>query len=467
MQKLVCVLILLCSALLIVSCKGKKETSNNTLVVNTELLQPGTATISAGAGLMDMKEYHELFSKLNTQKHRVSGKKISVITADKGLRITIDPSKLQKENGEAPGDEIEVNIIELTNAEELFKANATTVSNGKLLSSGGCYYIGMNSEQSKLKIKMGEALQVEFPVLKQSDMELFYAERDSAKALNWQRAGYALQPLSTTEDSLVFREAGYEPPPIFKGLMHDENGEAIVYRTLQKKVYLNDKMMTVQQLIDTLNKDGVKIVVDTVRPWPKLEEFDLSRGRVDTSYLEKMYGPEKQFVIRTVAQAEQAKAAKEERDAYNAMLEKNRKEARERWQSSSLVGALQKYYSPAPISQLGWINCDRFYEAPLNTEIECELPITFNGKSIQYFLLYTSINGCMQGHALVNNEGKMLINRQPAGTAVTIVAFTKMDGEIFHCKKNIVTGKDRKIVLQPEPITIAAFTKIFGRNVKV
>lgn len=458
MQKNFCVLVLLCSALYNISCNAKKVEKK--LTVAMALSEPVETAQPDEAEQISFAAYHNLFNQLSTQRYRVNAGKVSVVTADKGLKITVEPGKLEKENGAAPGEEdIQVDIIELTNAEELFKANASTTSNGRLLASGGCYYIGMTSGNSRLRVKKGEALQVEFPVLKQAEMELFYTERDSSGNMNWQRAGVALEAAATREVSLEFKETVYDDPPPMRGLMVNDSGEAIVYRTLDRKVFLQDRMMTVQQLIDTVNSTGIKIIVDTVRPWPKFSAAELARGRVDTNYLLKVFGPEKQFILKTTAQLQKEKAGKEK-------AEQLKKEAIEKWEPRSLAGALQKYYSPAPITRLGWINCDRFYGAPQEETLELELPITFNGTKVQYFLLYPSINACTNGEAMVSKEGKFLVGKQPSGTSLTVVAFTKMNGEIYHCKKTIVTGREKQLSLKPEVIATAAFNKMFGRNVK-
>ena len=202
MQKNFCVLLLLCSALYNISCNAKKVEKK--LAAITTLAQPVDTVRFEEAENISFAAYHNLFNQLNTQRYRVSAGKVSVVTADKGLRITVNPGKLEKENGEAPGEEILVDIIELTNPEELFKANATTVSNGRLLASGGCYYIGMTSGNSRLRVKKGEALQVEFPVLKQAEMELFYTERDPSGNMNWQRAGVALDAAASKLGALEF-----------------------------------------------------------------------------------------------------------------------------------------------------------------------------------------------------------------------------------------------------------------------
>ena len=135
-----------------------------------------------------ISEYATGFTDAVTQKFSISSKKKSVITGKKGLKIIVDPWVLEKENGTVVDGKIIVRLIELTNSEDLFKSNAATISDGRLLMSGGSYFIGMECNGEKLKIKKDKNLKVEFPILKGEEMQLFYGERDILQAMNWRRA---------------------------------------------------------------------------------------------------------------------------------------------------------------------------------------------------------------------------------------------------------------------------------------
>ena len=81
----------------------------------------------------------------------------------------------------------------MTTSNDLFKSNAATVSNGRLLASGGSYFIGMENNGQKIRLKKGHSLPVDFPVFAKEEMELFYGERDSAGSMNWVKAGNKLE----------------------------------------------------------------------------------------------------------------------------------------------------------------------------------------------------------------------------------------------------------------------------------
>ena len=95
------------------------------------------------------------------------------------------PNNLELENGKALGKNLKIELKELTNQMDLFKNNTQTVSNGKLLVSGGSYFIDITSDAEKVKLKKDKTMEVEFPKITNKNMELFYGERDSLNQMNW------------------------------------------------------------------------------------------------------------------------------------------------------------------------------------------------------------------------------------------------------------------------------------------
>lgn len=155
---------------------------------------------------INVSEFQRGYEQLITQQFTVSAREKTVITAEKGLKVTVNPSALIKNDGSPVSKAIEVSIIELTNSEDLFKSNAATMSNGKLLVSGGSYYIGMESDGQKLSIRKGSSLKVEFPKLRNGDMELFYGNRETG-SMNWIPANTSLK---SSAESLRFEDDSYE-----------------------------------------------------------------------------------------------------------------------------------------------------------------------------------------------------------------------------------------------------------------
>jgi hypothetical protein len=405
--------------------------------------------------LLDMHQYNAAFNNSLTQKFTASAKKITIITSAKGLKLTVYPSMLEKEDGSAVDGKISVQVIELTNSNDLFKSNAATVSNGRLLASGGSYFIGMECNGQKLRIKKSRTMQVDFPVLTKDEMELFYGERDDENKMNWQRAGVNLNP--EKEEAALLSDidrlnSDIPLKPVF--FMN----QLKLYKTLNEEVYYYNKKMTLKEIVDTINRYSKKVFIDTIYAWPK-ELANLPKGtRVDTNFLLRNYGPPHQFYLKTFKGEQNEKEGLAKQKALrDSMIAK--------WQPRSLSGQIQKYYQPSPIRALGWINCDRYYQRE-QTDVEVDLPITLNNNKIQFFLLFKSINGLMNLSTDTSSK-KKIFRSLPVGEPVILIGFTKSNGEVFQCKEEFVILKNHLLVLKFKTISPGEMTKMFGKNVRI
>jgi hypothetical protein len=167
-----------------------------------------------------------------SQVFKVTVDKPSVLTGRKGTKISINPNDLTTESGKPLGQTIEVELKELINQGQLLSSNAQTISDGKLLISGGAYFIGMTSNGEQLKLKEGRSLSVQFPKLSEKEMALFYGQRNDLGQMNWQIATETLKwtrpPIDTQlsdsasenpnrksdiEAIMDYVDSGYNPTP--------------------------------------------------------------------------------------------------------------------------------------------------------------------------------------------------------------------------------------------------------------
>lgn len=443
---------LLLSVLILLSCQTKRS---NTLSKNEEpsIVKSETANLPPEIGL-NLPEYTNGFTESITQQFVVVPKKITVITAKQGLKVTVDPAVLEKEDGSPVDGKIKVNIVELTNSNDLFKANAATMSDGKLLASGGSYFIGMECNGEKLIVKNGETIEVSFPMLKRDEMELFYGERNEKNDMNWKKAAVLLEP---QKESISFTDSN--PFEVNNGIP-DSLSEMLpfrVYRTLNEPVYYYKKRMTLGELVDTLNHKNPKVYLQTISYWPK----NLPRDKyIDSNYLTMAYGPRLQYILKTCSYIEEETKELQRRKRIRDSLIK-------KWQPKSLAGQLQKYYAPASIRSLGWINCDRYYRNDQQSEVALEFPITLNNSTMQYFIIYKSFNGLTNSRIVLGEDSKAVIRNLPIGESVTLIAFTKSQGNIYQCKEDFIIEKNNKIELSLTVISEEELKKIFSGNVRI
>ena len=290
-------------------------------------------------------------------------------------------------------------------------------------------------------------------------MELFYGNRDVDGNMNWQTAD---KPLSFDD---MMRYASYNPPyPSWEGLPEFKS-KYMMYASLNNKVYFEDKLMSVKNMIDILHKKGVDKNIDTLRI-PVQRDYTVP-GSKKNIYFDTLV----RYRIMSCSQIE----AEKDSTARMATKLQQHQEANRRYNeewaqfnsSNSLTGQLQKYYAPAEVTQLGWINCDRFYNSPQNTEVPVEMPYTFNNPDVQYFLIYKSFNGLMTGKITKNERQQYILKGLPQGQPVTLVAFIKTNGQAYQYKEDFVIQRGK--VLKPDFKAISAeeMKKMFGANVGI
>lgn len=183
------------------SCNNSTTTKENSVKNNSLNDEAGIAILNDA-----LKKYEE-----PSQIIKVSVDKPSVVTGRKGTKISINPNDLVTESGKPLGQNIEVELKELTNQGQLLRTNTQTVSNGKLLVSGGAYFIGMTSNGEQLKLKEGKTLNIQFPKLSDKEMALFYGQRDVMGQINWQEASETFkftqqQPIPATDSVVKVRK---------------------------------------------------------------------------------------------------------------------------------------------------------------------------------------------------------------------------------------------------------------------
>jgi hypothetical protein len=126
--------------------------------------------------LSEISEKPEEFTIPSNKTSRIKGKN--------GTVIHVKPNRLVMSDGSSFVDSIKVELIEMIDYSSLILNNAQTVSNGEILTTGGSYYINMTSAGKQLKIKAGDKLEIDFPKITESKMELFYGEKSDSGNLN-------------------------------------------------------------------------------------------------------------------------------------------------------------------------------------------------------------------------------------------------------------------------------------------
>ena len=334
------------------------------------------------------------------QKFTVTSGKINQVVGKKGLKITVDPSALETVNGATLGSNIEIELKEITNQEELFKNDAPTVSDGRLLVSGGAYYIAMVSGGSQLKIKKGRSLNIQIPKNSKNEMELFYGERDSNGTLNWKVAGKKIIP--------------------------------------EKMIVQVDRPDIANEAISA---DVSSEIEDTTQISNLERLFNRGGGRISTTDFKNLTTPpvnddKPDLSVRV----------KEKKDSITGKKVKEVETA---------------YYNPVEIVSLGWINCDRFYNNPAKSEIQCEFDSSLDITSAAIYVIFKNINSLQREYIEKVNRGGLsrLINQYPAGEPVKLIAVTNVGGKFYESKKDLVLKSQELVKFKFSPVDDLAIIK--------
>lgn len=343
------------------------------------------------------------------QKIIVSTKQPSIITGSKGLKIMVDPASLEPENGTAIGQTIEVRMKEITNQEELFKNNAPTICSGKLLISGGSYYIEMFSAGNKLRVKNGKSLKINVPSYTAGKMELFYGERDANGILNWQPAGDQMNARRITSVSIKQKS---KKTAITVAEDSTVSNTVTAATELENLFSLADRKNNRLSVAEFDSATKTKRDNTTVQPAPVYEQL-----LADSS-------------AATIGVA-------------NAMMEKQLAEAK-----------LVQYYYPAEIKRLGWINCDRFYNTPKKSEIQFECDSSFIPSIASVYIVFKRINSMQEEFINFTNNTRSakLLNQYPAGELVKLIVITNTDGKFYAHKQELILGSKELIKLKFNPV---------------
>lgn len=211
--------------LLITSCSERKNEDSKETSIKLE-------TLNQFEYSQKIDEIHNELDK-SSQFFSIPSNKLSIIKGKKGTVLYINPDDLILENGNKITKELKVELKELTSTRDLFFSNAQTVSNDKILVSGGAYFIKITSDNETVKIKTGKTLMAEFPKLQDENMSIFYGQRDSASNINWTNTGNDLKKKYKTI------EQGQAQQP--KKDKYDETDEMFDYLDGVEGPHINEK----------------------------------------------------------------------------------------------------------------------------------------------------------------------------------------------------------------------------------
>ncbi len=378
-------------ALIPLACKNPSPQASFPSPVSTRqainILDPHQQSDLLNKTLRSFRQAAQKFVVSTGSRHQLIGKK--------GTIIELQADDLETTDGSPLGKQIDVALLELQDQNDFLKNTITTTSNGRLLVSGGAYYINCTSAGKVLRIKKGKTIAVSIPKLTDEKMNLFYGETLADGGVNWRPSKKSITD-KLTKDSVW----------------------ANVPKLMAKDtVYGSDWRTRYEPTNTVLNENG-EPAPDTV---PVL-------NNVLTYVLDTEYHRERVAVTPKV---------------------------------------VEEGYEQIELAQLGWINCDRFYDAE-KTQLAINLPVLEQrGVVIKTFIVCQSLNSVSE-HDFTTSEqnNHVVISGLPANQPVRITSVAYYDGKVHTFTKEVRLKPHTHVDMQMQPSDAAEISRLFDSGVK-
>ena len=379
--------------------------------------------VSKNSAKNELEEILNFESEM-VQTFNVSTDSIISIEGKRGTLLTFNPKDLEYESKKPlKANNLSINLLELENQQDLLLANAQTVSNGKVLISGGAFKIDINVGNESLVLKEGKTISVKFPKSTNEDeMQIFYGDRNEKGYLNWDLTDVQLKNEKhftiLCRDSLVL---DIERTRAFGGV---------------------ETMMQILK-IDTLgflSKNEIRL------RFPKISEFNNQKDTVviyqDYYFYSEIDNLDTKYKIIDTDSLKEVVEIHEENKRRGFNNSKSTSRINENYKS---------FYESINISKLGWINIDKFSNEEDKITINLKNNLDFN------FNTYTDEaypeNSVWHQTYLIDNDNNTILNvyssilEIPKGRKFTIISCCIVDDTFYISRKAINISEDSNDVI--------------------
>lgn len=174
-------------------------------VIGAVLLVKKTINKSASEVLYELNEqgntnWSEADKKLESQVFKLNPLRDTIIETKNGLVFSIPAKAFLNKQGVSPAEPIDLEIKEAMTASEIMKVGLSTMSNGKLLETGGMFYVNARLGAENLTIDKSKPINANVPVNNnKKGMMLFKGERMKDGSINWIDPAPLKQLLTTVD----------------------------------------------------------------------------------------------------------------------------------------------------------------------------------------------------------------------------------------------------------------------------
>lgn len=125
------------------------------------------------------------------QQFIIEGGRHQIITGQKGSSFLFPANCFVDENDIQVSGKITIELREVNTIKDFIKGGITTLSDGRVLASDGCYYLNAKQNGKNLKLKDMYSVYASLPRTKNSEgMQFFKGDRKSTLNINWKLDEY-------------------------------------------------------------------------------------------------------------------------------------------------------------------------------------------------------------------------------------------------------------------------------------
>lgn len=397
-----------------------------------------------------------------TQTFTIKNDEKNLIIGNSGTKVYIDENTFVFENGEIPTlKEVNLSMKEAYTIEDMMIFRLSTHADEGLLETGGMVFLEATSQGRILKIQDGKSIKIGLPTDKlKAEMQLFNGISNENN-VDWKATnqGFAVAPFEftvpVTPEYPISRISYYiKRNPDFTPMLNDAQHE--YYKKDISKLILYINLVAPQrpqkpyepQLEQVLYENNLKsIFISKKKVEKEIQDTYNRRMKVYNRKLEAYNNELLEYKRDSIYFPEWMAYQKRMLDIANGELMAEF-DADFKVTGNVANQKLQNYFFTN--NQLGWINCDRFY----NTPKEQKMTLTINDNDNEEELIYVAfdeMNACIN----VNRQDETSFTTAliPKSAKVTIIALKVKNGKNYIAKHKTVANEKAIYDLVYQPVS--------------
>ena len=416
-----------------------------------------------------LSEVWEALDQDRLQEFGIDPSKDNVIQGKAGTRVWVPQGAFTFADGQQPEGPITVKMKEAYDFGDMLIDGLSTHSDGQLLETGGMVYLEAEANGQALELGAGQAISVALPTEQlQEGMQLFMGEQAvDGSVTNWSATQQApapdldeflldLPPLPTIKRDWIkppkeVIDYSGEPvaprKPIKPHAPSKPRREAMVYyprgmegvfmskaKRKKKEEAMYEKQLKVySRKLARFKKNQAEYVVAMERYRQAFQEFQ----QAQKEYQAKIQAQKDNFKSTPayLAYAEQVMKSKDTRRAlyekelkeWHAIRDQRMAEYEARY-GDALLGsstmAMQYLYR---VNQMGWINCDRFYQVPREDKVNLAIA-DGDAEKEELFVVFKDIKSMMKASKW-KGSAHYHVSNLPKNMDIRVIGIKVIDGK--------------------------------------